>query len=88
MGPAGVRIGIMNVSQDRAPKRPVYVRFALWGLNSRTSAILCVCFSLAAAVGSACFRFWPGLMFLAAAGWYWKAIRWVDRHDSWKKAQE
>jgi hypothetical protein len=78
----------MNDSQGHSSRRPVYVRFALWGLNSRSAAVVCAWVCLAVAAGSACFRFWAGLIFLVAAGWYWKAVRWVDRYGRWKETEE
>jgi hypothetical protein len=75
-------------SEKRPAQRPWWVRLGLWGLPNRGSAVACAALALAIAVAGAIlawwdWRGWLGLLFLIGAAWYWFAVRWVDRHDSW-----
>lgn len=68
--------------------RPSWVRIALWGLPSRAAATMCLWLSALLAVGCLVAGFWDvrwfaGGAFFGAALWYWAAIEWVDRYDSW-----
>jgi hypothetical protein len=80
----------MTVEPEKgAPRRPLWVWVCVGGLPSRGSALACVWFSLglglaAAVVGFWDRRAWIGTVFLLGACWYSRAIRWVDRHGSWK----
>jgi signal peptidase I len=73
------------------PERPFWVRFGLWGLSTRASALmfcwLCVLIAAAATVYSLWDpRFFAGALLGLAALWYWLAIRWVDQHGGWSSA--
>jgi hypothetical protein len=79
----------MTMSEHDSSQRPWWVRVSLRGLSTRGSALACVWLSLAVAVGCGVagfwdWRAWTGLVFLLGAWGYWRAIRWVDRHSSWK----
>jgi hypothetical protein len=72
----------------RRIERPLWVAVGLWGGPGRLSAWGFFWLSLALAVGSFVYglfdsRFLVGGVFFLSALWYWLAIRWVDRHDSW-----
>jgi len=73
----------MNDLPGAKPERPFFVRFALWGMKSRSVAMLCMAFSVVAALASVVLKFWLGLLFLLAAGGYWYSIKWVDRNGGW-----
>jgi hypothetical protein len=74
--------------QDRT-QWPGWVRFGLWGLTTRKSALIFFWDSLLWASASivAGFLWSPvfffGITFCLSALWYWTALRWVDRHDTW-----
>jgi membrane protein implicated in regulation of membrane protease activity len=81
----------MTVEMDEnraAVKRPWWVRFTLWGLPNRASAMAFVWLTLAAAAAAAICGFWDwryrfgALLVLAALG-YLLAVRWVDTHGGW-----
>lgn len=67
----------------RPDMRPRWVRLGLLGLSSRGRARAFLYLSLLLAAVGLLFGVWPGLGMLAAAAWYWAAIRWMDRHDGW-----
>ena len=67
------------------PNRPLLVALALWGVKSRQMALTFFGLCIACAVASAIYHFWPGLIMLLAAWWYWYALRWVDKNASWPK---
>jgi hypothetical protein len=76
-------------------ERPIWVRVGLWGLTTRGAAMAFFWLSVVLAFAPLLLLIWvepvivaivmlfsvPGM--LAAALWYWLAIRWVDRHDGW-----
>jgi hypothetical protein len=73
---------------DKPPRRPLFVRIALYGLASRASALMSLWLSLAVALvcialGFVNRYFFTGGAILIAALGYYLAIRWVDRHDRW-----
>lgn len=71
---------------DPAPRGdwPLWVRVGLWKVRTRAMARVYLSLSLALLAVSACYAFWPGLIFLAAVYWYWEAIRWVDEFGRWE----
>ncbi|MDB5290040.1 MAG: hypothetical protein JWL69_1281 [Phycisphaerales bacterium] len=76
-------------SEIQSTGQPVWVRAGLWGLPSRPLALAFVWLSIICAVACGVYGFWDGRFFwgvglVLAAIWYWLAIRWVDRHGSWK----
>jgi hypothetical protein len=72
-----------NSPVDTPPDlRPLWVRVGLWGLRSRAAAWAFVGLSLVLAVAGFVY-FWPGVLMVFAAAWYWAAIRWMDRHEAW-----
>jgi hypothetical protein len=73
-------------------KRPLWVRFSLWGVPSRNAAwvYVGVCgLGLIGCLVAAVVRHWFFFIAALAAAWsavmYWQAILWVDQHDSWDK---
>jgi hypothetical protein len=82
----------MNDTADQNPppvKRPWWVRFALYGLPNRGSALASMFILVWVAVLLVLYGF-RDLRFSAGAGllvpamlWYMKAIGWVDRHGGW-----
>ena len=63
--------------------RPLWVRVGLWGLDSRTVVIAFFILSVGLATALCIFwSWWWALLYLAAA-WYWFAMKWVDKYDSW-----
>jgi hypothetical protein len=64
-------------------ERPFWVTVGLWGLSTRSLAWTFVVLSVLAAIGSTLYWSWLGSGFLLASLWYWQAIRWVDKNDSW-----
>ena len=63
--------------------RPPWVRVGLWGCRTRGSARGAFWFSLLlSAIGLFCGVF-PGIVMWVAVGWYWAAIRWMDRERLW-----
>lgn len=77
----------MNDSRSTPPPRPLLVKLGLAGIGSRRAALRFVWFCLAVAALSVLLRFWLGLTLLISAAWYGYAIRWVDRHEGWKKPE-
>jgi len=76
-------------SENGSPRQPWWVWVCVKGLSSRGSALVCVWLLLALAAAGTIVSFWDwrgwaGLVFLIGAWWYWRAIRWMDRHGSWK----
>jgi hypothetical protein len=68
--------------------RPWWVSLALWGLSSRGSAWSFVLLSIGLAIACVVYGFWDrrfsvGVLFIFAAFWYLRAIRWVDQHGGW-----
>lgn len=83
----------------RKDNMPLMVYAALLGIRHRRAAMACVwlCIAIAAAAllttavlvirsdwAMSLLPFFSGIGFIAITGWYWYAIRWVDRHSSWK----
>jgi hypothetical protein len=69
-------------------ERPWWVKFALWGLPNRGSALaslwLVVMIAAASvALGFREVRFSLGAVAILPALWYLRAVRWVDRHGGW-----
>jgi len=64
--------------------RPLLVRVGLWGIKTRTTALMFIWICIGIAVVSAIRHFWIGLIMLVAAAWYWYAMRWMDQRDGWK----
>lgn len=71
---------------------PSLVYWGLYGINSRGVARgflwLCVLLAVASVVLGVYLKEGHeiGVFFLAAAAWYWYAIKWVDKNSSWGKA--
>jgi hypothetical protein len=70
-------------------EQPWWVKFALWGLPNRGSALasLWVLLAIAAAcvaLGFRDVRLLLGALAMSLAFWYLRAIRWVDMHGGWK----
>ena len=68
---------------------PLWVRVGLWSIHRRGVAVGYALFALGGAVVCALLipkdpRFAAGLVLLGAAAWYWAALRWVDRHGTWR----
>lgn len=64
-------------------ERPVWVQLGLWGLGTRSVVIAFFVLSVVVATAlCAVWSWWGALLYLAAA-WYWFAMRWVDKNDSW-----
>jgi hypothetical protein len=63
---------------------PLLVKSALWGINSKFSAmtymILCAILALVLIIFASPIY---GIFFVAAAVWYAYAIRWIDKNASW-----
>ncbi len=72
-----------------AAKRPWWVRFALYGLPNRRSALASVIIlvwvaALLVIYGFRDLRYSAGAILIAPAiVWYAKAITWADRHHGW-----
>jgi len=64
-------------------ERPLWVIVGLWGLGTRSVAWAFVVLSILVATGAIILWSWLGAMIYLAALWYWLAIRWVDKNDSW-----
>ena len=64
-------------------ERPFWVRLGLWGLGTRS--VVTAFFVLSAVFATAVIAFWSwwGALLYLAAAWYWFAMRWVDKYDSW-----
>jgi hypothetical protein len=72
----------------RLPERPWWVAIGLWGVPTRTAALVYLYISLGLTVASIAAGFvfplyWGGCLLIFAAMWYWLAIRWVDQHGGW-----
>jgi hypothetical protein len=68
--------------------RPWWVRFALWGLPNRASALASLWFLVVIAAACVLYgfrdiRFSLGAVAIVFALWYLRAVRWVDRHGGW-----
>jgi hypothetical protein len=68
---------------------PILVKSALWGVNSRSVAIvylvLCVVLAVATAIF---FGYFLATFFSIAALWYAVGIRWVDKNATWNQSGE
>jgi hypothetical protein len=69
---------------------PWWVRFVLFGLPTRASAMLCMWICVILTVLCALFGFvnrwfFTGMTLLPGALGYWLAIHWVDRHGHWEQ---
>jgi hypothetical protein len=69
-------------------ERPWWVKFALWGLPNRGSALaslwlLVLIAALCVALGFRDVRFSLGAVAMLPAFWYLRALRWVDKHGGW-----
>jgi hypothetical protein len=73
----------MTWSEVSTMDRPLWVMVGLWGLGTRSVAWAFVVLSILVATGAIIFWSWLGAMMYLAALWYWLAIRWVDKNDSW-----
>lgn len=71
--------------------RPFYVSLGLWGVPSRSAALVymwsCVAVALLAIVAGV-FNpvFLLGAPLLISAAWYRAAIRWMDRNGAWPRS--
>ena len=81
----------MDLDDDdpRPMERPLWVKFALWGLAGRESAWAFFWLSITIAVGCIAYgfvdsQFFVGSVVLFAALWYFLAIRWVDGNGKWE----
>jgi hypothetical protein len=74
----------MNDSTSVKPERPILVRIGLCGIKSRRVALMFVWICLVAVGVAVVMQFWPGMLLLLGAWWYWCSIRWVDRNGGWK----
>jgi hypothetical protein len=77
----------MTAAQPKI-ERPWWVRFVLWGLPNRPSAVAFVWLSVALAAACAIYGFWDrrfsiGASLVVAALGYMLAIHWVDAHGGW-----
>ena len=82
----------MNQAADEKPpalKRPWWVRFALYGLPNRGSALASMFILVWVGVLLVVYGF-RDIRFSAAAAlivpamwWYMRAIQWVDKHGGW-----
>lgn len=75
----------MGVDRD---SWPVMVRLGLWGLPTRASAWVFFWLALVMAAGCVAYGFvnplgFLGALFVLAALWYYRSIRWVDQHSTW-----
>ena len=71
-------------------RAPVWVLVGLWGVPSRTAAMIYLWTTLGIAVACLGLGFlfpfaWSGTLFVLATLWYWAAIRWKDRHAHWSR---
>jgi hypothetical protein len=64
-------------------ERPLWVRLGLWGLGTRSMVMAFFVLSVVVATAVCAFVSWWGALIYLAATWYWFAMRWVDKHDSW-----
>lgn len=64
-------------------ERPPWVQLGLWGLKTRSSVLACFVISVVLAITLCAFGIWWGALLFVAAAWYWFAMRWVDKFDSW-----
>jgi hypothetical protein len=81
--------------QTPVVKRPLWVKWMLWGVKDRAEAIILFWLWTGAAFAPILFAFWnplpivvlvmllwtPGM--LASVLWFRLAIRWVDKHGKW-----
>jgi hypothetical protein len=79
----------MERDQPRV-ERPWWVKFALWGLPNRGSAlasmwVLVAIVAVCVVLGFRDVRYSFGAVGLLLALWYLGAVRWVDRHGGWPK---
>lgn len=68
-----------------AGERPLWVRVGLWKCDTWSVAIAFLVISLLITIGATAFLTWWGLVGLLAAAWYFFAIRWIDKNDTWGK---
>ena len=71
-------------------KVPVWVLVGLWGVPSRTAAMIYLWATFVVAGACLVLGFlqpfaWAGVAFVLATLWYWAAIRWKDRHAHWSQ---
>jgi hypothetical protein len=69
--------------------RPWWVKIALWGISSRVWAWISVWLCVVLAISCVAYSFWDrrfraGLVFIFAAWWYLRAIKWADAHSGWR----
>jgi hypothetical protein len=75
---------------NKTEEMPLLVYLGLLGISSRSTALgffwLCVALTVASAACSFVEHRWLGgvIAFGLAAAWYLYAVRWVDKHSSWK----
>ncbi len=64
---------------------PLFVKVGLFGVGSRSSAMLYLLFCVVVAFGGVWYFGNPfSLVMLFAALWYWRAIQWMDQHNGWR----